>query len=200
MLLHVLGHVDPNEVLLIIKELNSEGLGELRFSNSSWTEEEEGTHGGVGVAHSGPRSKDRLSNSSNGLLLAHHAAMKVVREMEEAVLLRLVELCHGDAGPAGNHLSDLIWTNSFRKYGFSVLARALAGILLEFLDGGLGFGDRTIAEVGNTREVMAAQGLLHGLVVGLQLLLEAIEVIKSTLLARELGVEGLELIPNLSEL
>ncbi len=72
-LLHVLGHVELDERVLVTEEELGERLGQLRLTDTGRAGEDERTAGALGVLQPGTGAPDRLGDSLDGLLLADDA-------------------------------------------------------------------------------------------------------------------------------
>src|SRR5207247_10265822 len=84
-LLHVLGHVDAHEGLLVVEEELGERLREQGLADAGRSEEEERAEWSVRILHSRARAPDRIRDRRDGLLLTDHALVEV--------LLHLQQLC-----------------------------------------------------------------------------------------------------------
>src|SRR4051812_1481860 len=105
-LLHVLGHVEADQALLVAEEELGEGLGQLGLPDAGGPQEDERTGGTLGVLQAGAGAADGLADRADGLLLPDDPLVELVLHAEELLGLLLGELVDGDAGPDGEHLGD----------------------------------------------------------------------------------------------
>ncbi len=131
-LLHVLRHVEPDDVLLIVEQVLGQGPGELGLSHAGGPEEDEAPDGPVGVLETGPRPADGVGDGADRVVLAHHAGVQPVLHVEQAFRLTFQEAVDGDAGPRGDQLPYVLGRHGHVVPG---TARGLAATGLElFLD------------------------------------------------------------------
>jgi hypothetical protein len=79
--LHVLGHIDPNQVGLVVEERRGKGSRQLGFSDSSRTKKEKGTNGPIRVFDAGARTEDRICDGLHRFILADHSLMEQLAQL-----------------------------------------------------------------------------------------------------------------------
>src|SRR4051794_26845559 len=153
-LLHVLGHVDPDHRLLVAEEEVGEGAGELGLADPGGAEEDERAGRALGVLDPGARAADRFRDGGDRDLLADHALVQFLLHADQLLGLGLGQLEDGDAGPHRDDVGDLLLADlgplAVLALGPLVFELALAG-------GQLALG---IAQVGGLFELL---GLDRGL-------------------------------------
>lgn len=107
MLLLELAHVEAGHAVLVAEEQLRERLGQFGLAHTGGPEEEEGTDGAVGVAHSGPVAAHRLRDRGDRLVLTDHSGVQRVLQLEELLLLAGGELRDRDTGAAGDDFGDV---------------------------------------------------------------------------------------------
>ena len=80
--LHILGHIDPHQIVFIVKQGLCQGLGKLRFTHASGAQEQEGTNGPVGILNTGTASLDGFGNGLHGFILTNHPLMQGFVQMQ----------------------------------------------------------------------------------------------------------------------
>ena len=73
MLLHVLGHVEPDDRLLGVEHELGQGTGELGLTDPGGSKEQEDTDRPLRVGKAGPRAPERVRDGLNRLVLADDA-------------------------------------------------------------------------------------------------------------------------------
>ena len=68
MLLHVFAHIDPDDVILIIKQPLGQGLGQLRLTHAGRSQEQEGADRLRGILDPGLGPDNRLGHLLNRLI------------------------------------------------------------------------------------------------------------------------------------
>ena len=104
--LHVLRHIDPNEVLFVVKEACGQRLGKLRFANARGAEEQERAQRPVRVLNAGSASLDGLGDDAHGFILPDDSLVERVFEVQKLFALGLHESRNGNARPALDDLRD----------------------------------------------------------------------------------------------
>ena len=127
-LFHVLGHVHPDERVLVPEEVLREGAGELGLSHSGRSEEDEGAHGTAAVLEPGPRAPDGSRHGHHRVLLTHDAPVQGLFHPGELRRFLLLELGERDPRPAGHDVLDVFLADRLRA-----LALALVPLPLHLL-------------------------------------------------------------------
>mmetsp|Transcript_8552 Transcript_8552/g.24136 ORF Transcript_8552/g.24136 Transcript_8552/m.24136 type:complete len:532 (-) Transcript_8552:1313-2908(-) len=199
--LHVLGHVDANHVLVRVKERAGERLAQLRLPHTRRAEEQKASLGFVGPPDAGAGAQDGIRHRLHGLLLAHDALVQLARQVEEAVLVRLGQLGDRNAGPAADHVRDLLGPHNVAEHGvvlsglLALLLRALHNLVAARLEE----RQLVVSQLGNGYLVVPPLGLLDRYLGVLDLLLHHLELINGGLLRVVPGAEALQLLDDVSE-
>ena len=90
-LLHVLGHVYADDIVLVVKKLLCQSLGQLRLAYAGGAKEEEGADGPLGVGDAGPGAEDGLGDPLHRLVLTDKAAVELIVQMQQLLPLALSE-------------------------------------------------------------------------------------------------------------
>ena len=90
-LLHVLRHVDPNEVLLVVKQARGQRLGKLRFAHARGAEEQKRAQRPVRVLNAGSASLDGLGDDAHGFILPDDSLVERVFEVQKLFAFGLHE-------------------------------------------------------------------------------------------------------------
>ena len=150
-LLHVLRHVDPYHVLLIIEQGSGQCLGKLCFADAGRPQEQEGPDGLCRILDARLRAHDGLCHLCDSLILSNHASVKLLRKVQRFAALRLGQLFHRDARPFGNDAADFILGNLFMHQAAALLG--LGRCLLALLDSGFNFRKLSILELCRMLEI-----------------------------------------------
>ena len=170
MLLHVLGHVEGDQGVLVAEEELGERLGQLGLPDAGGAEEDERAARALRVLEAGPGAADRLADGLDGVLLADDPLVELVLHAEELGGLLLGELEHRDAGPDREDLGDGLLVDLVEEVDAGVLHLALLGLPLgqELL--------LAIAQAAGLFEALRLDGLLLLLHDLSDLVLELLEV------------------------
>ena len=150
-LLHELGHVDAHHGLLGVEEELGERLRQFGLAHARGTEEQERAVGTVGIGQAGARAANRIGHGPHGLVLAHYALRDRLLHAQELVALAFEHLRHGDAGPLGDHLGDLLVGDLVAHQGRDFRLGLLRG-----LDALLELRDLAVLQLGHARQVARA--------------------------------------------
>ena len=127
--LHVLGHVDPDHVLLVVKKCLRQCFGQLGLTDTGGTQEQEGTDRLGGILDARLAAHDGFRNLGHRLVLTDDPLMQLVVQMQCLVPLRLSQLADRNACPARNNLCDFFFRHLLLHQGKIVIRQ----ILLQFL-------------------------------------------------------------------
>jgi hypothetical protein len=105
-LLHVLGHVELDEGVLVVEEELGQRLGQLGLPHTGRAEEDERAARPLGVLQAGPGPADRPGQGGDGRLLPDDPLVELVLHAQQLGRLLLGEPVDGDARPVGQHLGD----------------------------------------------------------------------------------------------
>ena len=109
--LHVLTHIDTDHILFIVKQCGSQSLGKLCFTNTGWSEEQEGTDRLCGILDSGFGTKDRICYETYTFILSYYTFVQLILKAQKLRSLALSQLGYRNTGPSGNDTCDLIICN-----------------------------------------------------------------------------------------
>ncbi len=109
--LHILGHVDPHQVVFIVEKAFGQGFCQLRLAHSGGAEKQEAADGPGGVRNARPGAEDGLGHQAHRLILAHHPFVDDFVQVQKLLPLPLHQACDGDTGPFGDDPGDLFFGN-----------------------------------------------------------------------------------------
>ena len=131
----------------------------------------------------------------DGLVLADNAQVQLLGQLQQLLAFGLQEPGHGDAGPAGDDLGDVVGADLLAQQALFVLLDA--GAFLKLLSEA---GQGRIGQLRGAAEVAGALGLVDLVPRGLDLGLEAADPVDLALLALPLLAQGGLLGPKLRKL
>ena len=109
MALHVLGHVDADQRVLVAEQELGQRLGQLGLADAGRAEEDERADGPLGVLEAGARPPHGAGDGVDGLVLADDALVQRVLHLQQALRSPpAAMLRHRDAGPDGDDLGDVL--------------------------------------------------------------------------------------------
>ncbi len=148
-LFHVLGHVELDDGVLVVKEELRQGLGEFGLAHARGAEEDERAAGTLGVLQTRARAPDGSADRSDRLVLTNDALVQLVFHAKQLGGLLLGEAVDRDAGPVRQDLGDGLFVHEIeglatrgldRRVEFILLGDELALLLFE----GLGLFERAL--------------------------------------------------------
>ncbi len=101
-LLHVLGHVDPDDGPLAVEEEVGERLRKLGLPDAGRSEEQERAERAVRILKPGPGTPDRVRDGGDCLVLSDDALVEPLLEVDELLHLAFEQLVDRDPGPGGD--------------------------------------------------------------------------------------------------
>mmetsp|Transcript_388 Transcript_388/g.857 ORF Transcript_388/g.857 Transcript_388/m.857 type:complete len:369 (-) Transcript_388:28-1134(-) len=107
-LLHVLAHVQPHHVPLVVEELCGERLGELGLAHAGGAQEQEGAGWLPWAAETCTGALDCGRHRCHRRSLPQNAAAQRLRQRQQLGARGLAELGHWDAGPAADDLVHVL--------------------------------------------------------------------------------------------
>ena len=110
--LHVFTHIDPDHVVLIIKQTCRKCLCKLCLADTGRSEEQEGTDRLCRILDPGLGTDDRVCNFLDCLILTDNTFVELIVQMKGLVSFTFREFCNRDARPAGDDPCDLIFGNA----------------------------------------------------------------------------------------
>ena len=154
-LLHVLGHVEPDDGVLVVKKELGQGLGKLGLTDTRGAKEHEGTDGAVLFLKAGAGSADGVGNGLDGLSLSHHTLDEALLHLDKFLPLSLLEVGDGDTSPDRDHFGDIFFGNLFlEQRGLAALGE-LGIVLLEL---GLQFRNAPVLDLARFGEISLTLG------------------------------------------
>ena len=91
MLLHVLGHVEADDGVLVVEEEFSQSLGELGLSHAGRPQEHEGSDRTVLFLESGTGASHRIGDGLDGLLLTDDTLDESILHPDQLLPLTLLQ-------------------------------------------------------------------------------------------------------------
>ena len=107
--LHVLGHVDLDERLLVAEHELGEVAGEVGLADSGGAEENERTDGTTRILEVGATAAQGAGDRDHGLVLTDDAALEFVFHLQELVRLLLLHPLEGNTGPLCDDSHDVVF-------------------------------------------------------------------------------------------
>src|SRR5579864_7381062 len=92
MRLHILRHVEANQVLLAAKEFSRQRLRQFRLTHTGGAEEEERTNRAFGVFQTGARAANSTRNRADSLILTDNPLAQVIFQVDQVLTLALQHL------------------------------------------------------------------------------------------------------------
>ncbi len=106
MLFHVLGHVELDQRVLVVKEELGQRLGEFGLTDTGRTEEDERSRRALRVFEARSRATNRATQSLDGLFLSHDALVEFFFHTKQLRRLFLGEAIDGNTGPVRQDFGD----------------------------------------------------------------------------------------------
>ena len=107
-LLHVLGHVELDQGVLVVEEELGQGLGQFGLTDAGRSEEDERSTRTLRVLQAGACASDGPADRDDGLVLADDALVEFVLHAQELGRLFFGEAIDRDAGPHREHFGDRV--------------------------------------------------------------------------------------------
>ena len=101
--LHVLGHVQPQQGIVVVEQVFGERLGQLGLAHAGRAEEQERANGSLGIAKSRARAPDGVRDGDDGLVLVDHPSVQRLFEVQQLGGFLAVQALDGHAGPRRDH-------------------------------------------------------------------------------------------------
>src|SRR6266540_3777559 len=152
-LLHVLGHVDPDHRALVVEHELGEGTRQLRLADAGRAEEDERADRAVRVLQTRASPPQRVRDGGNCLVLADDALVQALLHVDQLLGLALEQPRDGDPGPAGDDLGDVVLVDLLLHHGRLDLLAAVE-LLLELRQ-------LAVADLGHALKVALALGSLR---------------------------------------
>ena len=116
-LLHVLGHVDADQRVLVVEQIGRQRLGQLGLADAGGPQEHERADRPVRVLQARARAPHRGRDRLHRLLLADDALGEFALHAQELVLLAFEHAVDRHAGPARDHAGDVIGGHGLLDHG-----------------------------------------------------------------------------------
>ncbi len=107
-LFHELAHVDADHGVAAVEQELGQRLAQLGLAHAGRAQEQERAAGPVRVGQAGTRTAHRVGDDLDRLFLAHHPLMQHVLHAQQLVALAFQHAVDRNAGPARDHLGDLL--------------------------------------------------------------------------------------------
>jgi len=137
-LFHVLRHIEADQRLVGAEEELRQAARHLRFAHAGRAQEQERTDGTAGILEPGTRAANGAGESRDGLLLRNHPLVQLLLNAEQLLRLLFLDARHRHAGPARNHILNVLAAHNARGRVVEVILfaqRAQCLALLAFLVG-----------------------------------------------------------------
>jgi hypothetical protein len=151
-LLHVLGHVDPNHRVLVVEKKLGESARSLGFPDTGWSEKDERTDRSIGILKPCTRSPNRIRNCAHRLTLSDDTFGEELLEARQSLTLSLHHARNWNARPPGDDLGDVVRCDFLLEEltAAGLLARKLLFRVVKLL---LELGNRSVRDLGSFAEV-----------------------------------------------
>ena len=106
-LLHELGHIQPDEGLRGVEQVLGQLLDQLGLAHAGGADEDEGDGLALG-RHAHPVAPDGGRDGGNGLVLAHHVGLEPVLQLGQALVFLLLDGAGGDLRPQLDHAGEAL--------------------------------------------------------------------------------------------
>ena len=195
--LHILGHVDTDHVLLVVKQGLRQRLGQLGLADARGAEEQEAADGAVRVRDAGAGAQDSVRDLLHGLVLTDDPLMQRVRQAEQLLAFAFDELGDRDTGPAGDDVR-----NFFFRYAVTKQAGFFLGLgqLFFFLQLLLQGGQLAVLQLTGLGVVAGAGRLFDLSLGGFHLGAQALHLVHGVLLVLPLRLLAVEAVAQLGHL
>ena len=195
--LHILGHVDTDHVLFIVKQGLRQRLGQLGLADARRAEEQEAADWAVRVGDTGAGAQDRVRDLLHGLVLTDDPLMQRVRQAQQLFALTLDQLGDRDTGPTGHDTGDLIIRHTVtQQAGFLLLLGDFFFLLQLLLQG----GQLAVLQLAGLGVITGAGSLFDFGLGGLHLGTQALHLVHGVFLVFPLGLLAVEAVAQLSHL
>ena len=102
--LHVLAHVDADQLALAGEQVPGQQLGQLGLAHPGGADEHEAAGGAIRVGHAGVGAQHRVGDRRDRRVLAHQLGLEVGLDRQQAAAVVVDEARQRDAGRLGDHL------------------------------------------------------------------------------------------------
>ena len=116
MLLHVLGHVDAQQRVLVVEQEFGERTGEFGLADTRRSEENEGTDRPLRIAKPGTRTANCIGHPLERRILADDALAQALFHRDQLLHFAFEHLGDGNAGPLGDDARDVFFVDFFLEH------------------------------------------------------------------------------------
>ena len=106
--LHIFTHVDPDHVVLIVKQALGKSLGKLCLADAGRSKEQERSNRFGRILDAGFGPDNRLCYLRNAFILTNNPFVEFIRQMQGLASLAFIQLGNRDPRPPGDDLGNLI--------------------------------------------------------------------------------------------
>ena len=131
-LLHVLGHIDPDQILVGSEHDLRQSLGELGLSDTGGAQEEERADRTVGILQADTAPAYGAGDRIHSVLLSDHPLVKFILQTQKSGALPLCKAGYRHLCPDGDHGGDIL--GSDRKHFARLSARVPVMEVFQFSD------------------------------------------------------------------
>ena len=117
-LLAVFGHINAHQRVLVVEQEFGQRFGELGFAYTGGAEEDKRTRRALGVFQAGAAAPDGVGQRADGFVLPDDALLQPFFHAQQLFGLGFQHLRERDAGPARNHLGDVLGVDYLVKLMF----------------------------------------------------------------------------------
>ena len=161
-------------------------------------EEQERADGAPRILDPGATAQDGVGDQVDGLVLADHPLVQDLGQAEQLLALALLEATHGDAGPAGDDVGDLLLGDDLPQQPAPPLPGGQQ--LLLGLQATLQFRQLAVLQLGSTVQVVGPLGLLRLVPHAFDLLAQRLHLAQGLALGLPLGPRGVGLPAHVGQL
>ena len=115
-LLHVLRHIDPHDVLLIVEQLQRQLLRQLGFAHAGGAQEEEAARRLSFARKSRARAKNGVADRFNSCGLTDDLLAEPLRQLDQAIAVGSAEAIHRNARPVAHHVANIVRSHFFLEH------------------------------------------------------------------------------------
>ena len=114
-LLHVLRHINPHQILLVVKQRLGQCLCKLRLANACRAKEQERAKRPVRILNARAAAKNCVRHTADSLVLSDHTLVENLRQAQQLLALALHQLAGGNTRPALDNLGNLLLSDLVAK-------------------------------------------------------------------------------------
>ena len=143
--------------MFVVEQELGQRASQFGFADTGRSEENKRTDRTIGILETGARAHHRIGHSLNGFILANHALVQIILELEQFFFLAFEQFRYRYAGPAATTAAISSSSTS------SLISCALPGSLLQILFIGqfaLQIRQLAVLKLGGAIEIVLPLGLL----------------------------------------